>query len=317
MTTSYIKPQSLKNLPSVRQLRAFLAIYYTGTLSGAAEALSLTQPAVTILLRELEQKLAVRLFDRTTRSLRKTPAATEAIAFAEQALAQLEAMTNSMHDLAAARRGSIRIAATSTVAQTLLPRAIRRYLEAHPGIRINVDDCAPGEFADRIMSEQVDFGVGTLEATVTGLNERIFIDDHLCAVAPDGTLPNKKSLTWNELAALPAVLVKPGYGVRRHVDRAVYEAGVELQIAYEVSLLTTALAMAANHLGIAVLPQSILAHTEYRDLVALRLIRPTVQRHTSVVFKEGRTLSPAARAFTETLDSAFSSRQRRRGPARG
>lgn len=299
------KTMSLKSLPSIRQLRAFVAVYYTGSLSAAAEALALTQPAVTVLIKELEEKLAVRLFDRTTRALRRTEAATEAIAFAERALGELDAMSTSMLDLAETRRGRIRIAATSTVAQTILPKVIRRFLDLHPAIQVNVDDCAPSEFAERVLSERVDFGVGTLESDITGLAQHRFLDDYLCAVAMSETFDDDKPLTWKQLGSFPAILVRPGYGVRRSIDRAVHQADVQLQVAFEVSLLTTAIAMAANGLGVAVIPHSILAHTHYTNLVARRLIRPTVQRTTAVVFKEGRSLSPSAQAFADLLELEF------------
>ena len=65
----YKKFSSLKDLPSVRQLRAFMAVYETGSVSAAADLLALTQPAVTLLLKELEHKLDLRLFDRSTRTL--------------------------------------------------------------------------------------------------------------------------------------------------------------------------------------------------------------------------------------------------------
>lgn len=296
---------SLKNAPSVRQLRAFVAVYYMGNLSAAAAALSLTQPAVTVLIRELEEKLGVRLFDRTTRALRRTEAATEAIVFAENALAELDALSNSMSELADARRGRIRIAATSTLAQTLLPKAIRIYQDEHPAVRVSIDDCAPGEFAERILSERVDFGVGTLENAVPGLEERRFLNDFLCAVATSECLDGDKPLTWKQLASCPVIMVKPGYGVRQSIDRAAQESDVELRIAFEVSLLTTALAMAASGLGVALLPSSMLTHARHDELVVRRLVRPSVQRSTAVVFKQGRSLSPSAQAFAELLARDF------------
>ena len=133
----------MRTLPSVRQLRAFVAVYHTGQVSAAAQQLALTQPAVTVLLRELEGKLGLKLFDRSTRSLRRTEAAAEAIGFAERALAELEALGASMAELAGARRGRVRIAATSTVAQTLLPPVMRRFLDTHPEVAVEIEDVAP------------------------------------------------------------------------------------------------------------------------------------------------------------------------------
>lgn len=296
------KPSSLKTLPSVRQLRAFVAVYYSGHVSAAAELLSLTQPAVTVLLRELEEKLGVRLFDRTTRTLQRTEAATEAIAYAERALAELDAMGASMADLSLGKRGIVRIAATSTVAQTLLPQAMRRYLQQHPEVKVLVDDCSPGEFVDRVLGERVDFGIGTLEAPVPGLLEEVFLRDRLVAAALAGpAFRAAQPISWKQLSAMPVVTVKAGYGVRRRIERAAAQAGVQLHVAHEVALLTTALAMAASGLGVAVVPGSILAHASYPQLIGRRLVRPVVERNTAVVRRADRSLSPAAKAFADLL----------------
>ncbi len=296
-------PAHLGSLPSVRQLRAFVAVYDSGQLSAAAEALSLTQPAVTVLLRELEARLGVRLFDRSTRSLRRTEAAAEAIGHARRALAEMQALSGGMASLARGERGRLRIAATSTVAQTLLPAAVRRYLDRHPAIEVQIDDCAPGEFAERVLAGQVDLGLGTLEGPVPGLSQRVVLRDHLAAVAPAGPrFAADKPFTWKQLAAWPVITVRPGYGVRRRIDAAAREAGVELRVAHEVSLLTTAVALAAAGLGVAVVPGSVFAPALHPELVARRLVRPVVERDTAVVFKSDRSLSPAAQAFAELLE---------------
>jgi LysR family transcriptional regulator, carnitine catabolism transcriptional activator len=290
------KPAHLGSLPSVRQLRAFVAVYDSGQLSAAAEALSLTQPAVTVLLRELEARLGVRLFDRSTRSLRRTEAAAEAIGHARRALAEMQALSGGMASLARGERGRLRIAATSTVAQTLLPAAVRRYLDRYPGIELQIDDCAPGEFAERVLAGHVDLGLGTLEGPVPGLSQRVVLRDRGPRFAAD------KPLTWKQLAAWPVITVRPGYGVRRRIDAAAREAGAELRIAHEVSLLTTAVALAAAGLGVAVVPGTVFAPALHPELVARRLVRPVVERDTAVVFKSDRSLSPAAQAFAELME---------------
>ncbi len=299
----------MKGVPSVRQLRAFVAVYYSGHVSAAAEQLALSQPAVTVLLRELEDRLGVRLFDRTTRTLRRTDAAAEAIAYAERALAELEALGTSMAELSGSRRGRVRIAATSTIAQTLLPAAVRRFQDLHPGVKVTIDDCAPGEFVETILGERVDLGIGTLEGPLAGLQEEVFVHDRLSAVAIAGPgFEPGTPITWKQLAALPVITVRPGYGVRRRIDRAADKAGVTLAIEHEVSLLTTAVAMAASGLGVAVVPASILIPAQYPQLTARPLTRPSVERSTAVVFKQDRSLPPPARAFADLLAREFGSR---------
>lgn len=292
----------MKAVPSVRQLRAFVAVYRTGQVSAAAEQLALSQPAVTVLLRELESKLGVRLFDRSTRTLRRTDAAAEAIGYAERALAELHGLGASMAELAGARRGRVRIAATSTVAQTLLPPLLRRYQDLHPAVKLEVEDVAPTDFVETLLGERVDFGIGTLEAAVPGLRERVFLRDGLAAVAPPAPgFPAGRPVSWKQLAALPLITVRPGYGVRRRIEAAAADAGVQLQVVHEVSLLTTAMAMAAGGLGVAVVPGSLLQYHAGRPLVARRIVRPAVDRHTAVIWRAERTLSPAAQAFEALL----------------
>lgn len=308
------KSYSLKDLPSVRQLRAFMAIHETGSLSGAAQRLALTQPAVTLLLRELEAKLGVRLFDRTTRALRPTEAAAEAHAHASRVLGELQDMTQSLGGLASGQRGRIRIAATSTLAQTLLPPVIREFTDRWPGVRVEVDDCSPGEFVERIAGGQVTFGVGTLETPLPHIEERVFLEDSLVAVGLTGAVfSSGRPLRWQQLAAYPLVVVKPGYGVRASIDRAAQGAGVTLDIAYEVAMLSTALALAAAGLGVAVVPASVLVHTPYTTLTARRLVAPVVARNTAVLYERGRTLSTAASAFIERLMRSSRGQAKHRG----
>jgi DNA-binding transcriptional LysR family regulator len=301
------KPLSLSGAPSVRQLRAFAAIYHSGQLSSAADQLSITQPAVSVLLRELEERLGVRLFDRTTRSLQRTEAAVEAIGYAERVLAELDALGANMRALAQGAHGTVRVAATSTIAQTLIPKAMLRFEREHPGVKVMVDDCAPSQFAEKIQSEQVDFGVGTLDGKIAGLAERVFVRDYLSVIADKSlAFPHPTQITWKQLSMHPLITVKPGYGVRGSIDRAAAEAGVALRIAHEVTLLSTALAMAASGLGVSVLPASILAHANYTQLAARRLVRPTVVRDIAIVRKVGRTMLPAAAAFADLLAQDFS-----------
>ncbi len=285
----------------MRQMRAFVAVYQLGHLSAAAEQLSLTQPAVTVLIRELENRLGVKLFDRTTRSLRRTEAADEAIGYVTRALEEMQHLSLSLADLAGARRGRFRVAATSTVAQTLLPPLLRTFLLAHPGVEASVQDCGPLDFVQTLASDRADLGIGSLERPVPGLIEHVFLHDELVAAALpgpgfDGSQPD---MTWRQLAQYPLILVKPGYGIRRLVEQTLADAGLlpRMRVRQEVSLLTTALAMAAAGLGVAVLPRSIVTHGAFSTLVSRRLTRPTVTRPVAVIHRAERSLSPAALAF--------------------
>ncbi|MBA2673055.1 MAG: LysR family transcriptional regulator [Ramlibacter sp.] len=304
---SYKKPLSLRMLPSVRQLRAFVAVYHAGSVSAAADQLALTQPAVTVLLRELEERLGVKLFDRNTRTLRRTEAATEAIRFAEGVLSDLEAMTRSMAERAGSQRGKMRVAATLTIAQTLLPKAVRAFVDLYPGVRVFIQECSAADFVEAMVGEGFDLGIGSLEGPVAGLQEEVFRRESLSAVGlHSAKFPASRPITWEELASLPVVAFKPGYAIRHHVDAAAETAGVRLKIAYEVSMFATAMGMAASGLGVAVVPAEMSSIERFPELAARQLVHPHVERQTSVVYRGERTLTPPARAFADLLARDFS-----------
>ena len=265
--------------------------------------LSVTQPAVTVLLRQIEECLGVRLFDRSTRALRRTDAAHEAYGFARRALAELEAMGSSMADYSGSRKGRLRIAATSTTAQTVLPNHLRQFASAHPEVKLAILDCGPNDFVDLILNEHVDCGVGTLETSVPGLDERVVHHDALVAVAVSTFFESSRPMSWKQLANYPVIAVKPGYGARRQIDQAALAAGVKLRIEHEVSLLSTAMALTCGHLGVAIVPGSIVPFWSDRDLVVRKLLRPHVERKLSFIYKRDRTLPPVAESFLHQLVS--------------
>jgi DNA-binding transcriptional LysR family regulator len=161
--------------PTLRQLRAFAAVYQLRKVSAAAQQLSVTQSAVSVLLRQMEDGLGARLFDRTTRSLQPTRAADEAIVVAERILRDLDSLGTGLRELTTLRRGRVSVAVTPTLGEIALPAPLRRFAREHPDIHVAVDDCAPDQFVARVVSGRVDFGIGAPEqsAIVERLNTEI------------------------------------------------------------------------------------------------------------------------------------------------
>jgi DNA-binding transcriptional LysR family regulator len=288
--------------PSVRQLRAFRAVYQLRKLSAAAEQLSVTQSAVSVLIRQLEEGLGTRLFDRTTRSLHPTPAAQEAIAVAERILRDVDSLGAGLRDLSALRRGTVSVAVTPTLGEILLPRAVQRFRELHPDIRLVIDDCAPDQFVSRVVGEHVDLGVGTPERAAADVDTQRWLGDHLALVCrQDHPLAARRVLRWSDLAGHPVITVRPGYGIRPLIDGAAASAGVALDVVNDVTFLSTALWMAQCGLGAAIMPSAYAREPASRGLVVRKLTQPVVSRDISIVTKRGRSLSAAAQAFVEVL----------------
>jgi DNA-binding transcriptional LysR family regulator len=295
-----------KFTPTIKQLRAFLAVHQLRKLGAAAEKLFVTQSAVSMLIRQLEDGLGVRLFDRTTRSLQPTVAAADMLPTAERILRDVDSLGASFHDLATLQRGRICIAITPTLASFMMPATVKRFCEAHPHIRVVVDDCAPDQFISRIIGEHVDFGIGTPERSGADVETRTLLRDHLTLVcAPDHPLAvgknAKKSVRWADLGGHPLITVRPGYGIRQLIDSTAASAGVVLNVVNEVSFLSTALWMTTSGMGPSIMPSAFARAAGDATLVIRPITAPRVSRDVSLVTKRGRSLSAASLSFIELL----------------
>ncbi|MBX3585076.1 MAG: LysR family transcriptional regulator [Ramlibacter sp.] len=298
--------------PTLRQLRAFAAVYQLRKLSAAAEQLFVTQSAVSVLIRQMEQGLGARLFDRTTRSLQPTQAAREAIVVAERILRDVDSLGAGLRDLSGLRRGRVCLAITPTLAEILLPRVIGRFTAQHPEIRVVIDDCAPDQFVSRVIGEHVDFGIGTPERAGADVDTQTLVRDHLSVVCPrDHPLATRRTVRWTDLAGHPVITVRPGYGIRPLIDGTAARAGVALNVVNEVSFLSTALWMTGAGLGASIMPSAFASWSNDPHLVVKALTGPKVSRDISVVTRRGRSLSPACEGFIAVMRAELA-----RAPAR-
>jgi DNA-binding transcriptional LysR family regulator len=292
--------------PTLRQLRAFLAVYQMRQLSAAAQKLFVTQSAVSMLIRQLEEGLGTRLFDRTTRSLKPTAAAEEMLSTVERVLRDVDSLSADFRELSTLERGRVTLAITPTLAALLLPDAMRVFAEQHPKVRVLVNDCAPDQFISRILGEHVDFGIGTPERPGAEVETQRLMRDHLALVCrSDHPLANARVVRWSDLGRHPVITVRPGYGVRPLIDGTAADAGVALDVVNEVSFLSTALWMTASGMGPSIMPSAFARAANDPTQVIKVLSAPRVARDISVVTKRGHSLSAAARSFIDVLKQSL------------
>jgi len=194
------------------------------------------------------------------------------------------------------------VACTPTLAEVLLPSVIRAFMQRHPDIQVNVDDCAPDQFVARLIGERADFGIGTPDRADDGVQMQRLMGDHLSVVLrKDDPMAARKSVRWKDLDGVPIATVRPGFGVRPLIDHSAAQAGIRLNVAREVSLLSTALWMTSCGMGPSVMPAAYVRYARDPDLVTRPLSGPRVSRDIYVLVKEGRSLSPAAQQFVDVL----------------
>jgi DNA-binding transcriptional LysR family regulator len=283
---------------SLRQLRAFLAVARLGSFTRAAALLHLTQPALTVQIRQLEQALGVRLLDRTTRSAEPTRVGEELAYALRPLIADLDSVLAGVRDLAARRRGLVHLAALPSVASTLVPAAVARLQARNPGIRVRMREAVTGPVGEMVRTGAVDLGIGGAVGEDPELEAEHLFDDPLMAVLPAGhALARSRRLSLEALAGVPLLLPEPDSVLRRLLDHGFAEAGLQVAPAQEAVNTGTLVGMVRAGLGVAVLPSTAVELQVASDLVARPIGSPPLARPIALVRLARRTLSPAAEAF--------------------
>jgi DNA-binding transcriptional LysR family regulator len=288
---------------TLRELEAFLGIARFGNFTRAARSLNMSQPALTVRIRHLEDALGVRLLDRTTRSVALTRSGRELLPVVERVLGEINAVALNVRDLAGPRRGVVAVAALPSIASTLLPGTVAAFKARYPGITVRLRDGVAQRVTALVKSGEVDFGIGSPTRRDPELRTAVLMDDPVSVVFPPGhRLERPTPVLLEDLLSSPLILMDSAYSVRTLVERAFESIGRSVVPAYEVSYVSTALGLVKAGLGIAVLSRS--ATGEAAELVGLRAARiehPALVRRISVIESVRRSLSPAAQQLVGAI----------------
>ncbi len=285
---------------TLRQIRAFLAVAHLKSFTRAASVLRLSQPALTVQIRNLETALGVKLLDRTSRSVEITRLGRELLPTLQRTVRDLEAAMTNIHEVGTGRRGIIRVGALPSFAASYLPTVILKLRRTNPALAFVVRDAIASRVNAMVRAEEVDLGITGGEITDPRFEVLHVSPDRLCLICPSThPIARKRRVTIAEVAELPLVLTNPGTSVREVIDAAFLAIGKTPNLACEVTYMMSAVAMVRAGLGFSVLPSSAREIRAERGLRAQPIDDPSFARPVSIIKKKGRTLPPASAAFLE------------------
>lgn len=283
---------------SLQQLRALASIADTGSFTLAAEALQLTQPAVSHLVKRMEQELGQPLVVRGRR-IRLTEAGRLMADTAQRALRMIDESAQACRSQSALREGRVAVAVGHLTAGTLLPPLLTRFSVAHPQLATSVQDCTAAQMVAAVLSRDADLGLGldigqdhSELATEHLFNERMAL-----FLRRDHPLAHRGTLAGRQLDGLPFVHVNPSATIWRTVSRELSAvANVYLHVVHHVSMLSTAFGLVQAGAGVALLPRYVSALTP-PDLCAVDITQPVLEFPVVAIRLAKQPLSPAAMAF--------------------
>lgn len=294
---------------NLRDIRALIAVAEAGNFTRAAERLHLSQPALTVQIRRLEEALGARLFDRNSRNVALTPTGRELLPLLRKSLLDMDAVLRDARAMGVGESGTIRLACLPTFAASALPELIIEMKRDVPRVAFQIRDVVAATVNALVRNEEADIGLTggevhdpMLEVLHTGV-------DRLVVVCPRAhPLARKRRVGLSDLAHASLVLTAAGTSVRAVVDAALSETRHALDIACEPTYMMTAVAMVRGGLGVTILPETAREVRAEPGLVVRAIDHPAFVRSVAIVKKIGRTLPAITDKFVNLMSRGLGSR---------
>ncbi|BBK32740.1 DNA-binding transcriptional LysR family regulator [Stella humosa] len=280
------------------QLEAFVQVVRLGSFSAAAARLNLTQPAISLQLRQLEQRLGVRLIERVGRRATATAAGLELMGHAARIEAALLAAGEAMASHAKGEVGRVRIGTGATACIYLLPPVLAGLRQRLPALEIVVTTGNTPEILRAVEDNLLDAALVTLPAPGRMFQVRPIVEDPFVAIFPAGEeLPARA--TPGLLSARPLVLFEPGARTRSLVDAWFLAGGLPARPMMELGSVEAIKEMVGAGLGCSVLPGMAMAAGHPR--LAWRPLSPRLARSLALVMRQDKPLSRGLRETVAAL----------------
>jgi DNA-binding transcriptional LysR family regulator len=240
----------------IRQLRAFLAIAELGTFTAAAQRVHVTQAAISMQIRQLENELGAKLFVRAPRRVMLTEAGEHLLQRARQILRDHDAALDEIAELAGAERGRLRVGSASAMVTTdVLPELLKELRRQHAHAEVTVASGTSEALVQQILSGELDLAFVSLPVEARGINTERLSQDQLVAIAsPRHRLAKQRTVSAYTLAGEKLILGERGGNTRRLIDQFFAQAGVTLHVAMELSRQAAIRRMVEEDMGVGIVP---------------------------------------------------------------
>jgi DNA-binding transcriptional LysR family regulator len=238
----------------IRQLRAFVAIAETKTFTAGARRIHVTQAAISMQIRQLENEVNGLLFTRTPRRVILTEAGESLLERARAILREHDAALAELAELAGAERGRLRIgSASSNFITTNLPTILQKLKKKFPNAEINVVSGTSSALIDKILSGEIDVAFVSLPVESSNIQTELLLSDEIVAIAnPTHALAGQKVISAAALAGERLILGEKGGNTRRLIDEFFIASGERPNIVMELSRQSSINEMVKNNLGVGI-----------------------------------------------------------------
>jgi DNA-binding transcriptional LysR family regulator len=285
-----------------RQLRLFLALSETGSVSAAARAMHVTQPTASMQLREITDSVGMPLYEVISRRIYLTDAGRQLAKTARTIVDEWEKFTQTVNAMQGLTRGRLRVAVVST-AKYFVPRLLGSFCERYPDIDISLEVLNRDGVVQRLRDNLDDLYVMSMPPTDVDLCDQTFLANPLVMIAPAGhPLATRQRLTLKAISRERLILREQGSGTRLATDRFLDAHNFVPQTLLELGSNEAIKEAVAGHLGVAVISRHAIKSDELgRELCLLPVNGLPIRSQWHVVYPRTKQLSPIARVFHDHL----------------
>ena len=286
-----------------RRLQVFHAVAKHLSFTRAADALFMTQPAVTFQIRQLEEQYGTRLFERRHAGISLTPAGEVVLSFAEKILALTDELETRLSEMTGEMRGPLLVGASTTIAEFMLPRVLGEFNAAYPQVRARLIVANSESIESQVAEHTLDVGLIEVPGKLAGLTSQVCCEDELIIIcAPDYPLAGMKSVTPKALADYEFISREPGSGTREITDAYFRSHKIppeSLKTQMELGSPEALKGVVSTGLGFAIVSRAVVAkELQLGELLAIPL-RPALKRSLYLVFQQDRFQSRLTATFIE------------------
>lgn len=297
----------------LKRLGTFVAVAERGTVTGAAAALRITQPALTRQLQGLQSEIGVPLFERSGRRLRLTAEGAQLLPASRALLGQANTLLENARSLSRGDAGELRVGATSHMIANVFPRFLRRFAAQYPQVRVTTVEAGGIDQWELLRRGELHAAVAVLEGRETEfIVHPLPLVRIMLAGSPRRDVLRRTRIEVRDLASVPLLLLKPGFGTRKVFDAASRIDGMVPEVFLESTSPETLLALAREDHGIAIVPTT--AHIDERSLrlVPLHFRGKPLTLELAVLWNREHRLPRYATAFNADLTTEMRVKTRRR-----
>ncbi len=283
---------------TLRHMEIFCAVCNCGcNTTRAAERLNMTQPAVSLAIKELERYYGIMLFDRIGRRLQITSAGESFLQYARSITADFEDMEREMRNWDSV--GLLRVGASITIGSQFLPSYVKAFEYSHPGTEIHVKVTPSDDLEKALLNNELDLALIEGRAHDISLYSEEYMEDRLCIVAsPKEGFTQGQHLSLDEFKKQRFLLREPGSGTREIFDRAAENMGFSITPIWEATSTTALVNAVISGIGISVLPHRMVASALERGLiVTLNAEGMDFRRSFNIIYHKDKFLTKTAKDF--------------------